>query len=380
MQSDMTWLPSAFCVTSISPDFRLTIQTKFGKIKLLFLRLRGGLMRSLKHGFGAAVFIVVLAALAWYVLDVRFLLPLQAAEQAKSIDWLFNFQFKLMAVMFGLIGGLLLYSVVFFRRKKGDETDGPHITGNTPLEIAWTAIPFAMVIGLALLGAQNLSQTQRIDPRALEVKVTGMQWAWKFEYPAYGIVTNELILPVNQQVVFKLTANDVIHSFWVPEWRVKQDAVPGKQETLRVTPDKTGEFQLVCAEICGAQHANMVSVVKVISQDDFKAWVAQQMTGETAANPADRGAQAFKTNGCAACHSLDGSKLVGPTFQGLYGREETLDDGSKIMVDDAYLLESIRQPAKKVVQGYPAVMQPFGADVISDETVADIIEYIKTLK
>jgi cytochrome c oxidase subunit 2 len=337
-------------------------------------------MRSLKHGFGAAIFIVVLAALAWYVLDVRFLLPQQAAEQAKPIDWLFNFQFKLMAVMFGLIAGLMLYSVVFFRRKKGDETDGPHVTGNTPLEIAWTAIPFAIVIGLALLGAQNLAETQRIDPRALEVKVTGIQWAWKFEYPAYGLVTNELILPVNQQVVFKLNATDVIHSFWVPEWRVKQDAVPGIEQTLRVTPSETGEFQLVCAEICGAQHANMVSVVKVISQEEFKSWVAQQLTGEVAADPVERGAQALKTNGCIACHSLDGTKLVGPTFLGLYGREETLEDGSTLIADDAYILESIRQPAKLVVQGYPPVMQPYGPEVISDETVADIIEYIKTLK
>jgi cytochrome c oxidase subunit 2 len=337
-------------------------------------------MRSLKHGFGAAIFIVALAALAWFVLDVRFLLPLQAAEQAKPIDWLFNFQFKLMAVMFGLIGGLLLYSVVFFRRKKGDETDGPHITGNTPLEIVWTAIPLAIVIGLALLGAQNLSETQRIDPRALEVKVTARQWSWTFEYPAYGIVSDQLILPVNQQVLFKLTATDVIHSFWVPQWRVKQDAVPGKDESLRVTPNETGEFQLVCAEICGAQHANMLASVKVISQEEFKAWVAQQMTGATAEEPADRGAQAFKTNGCAACHSVDGSKLVGPSFLGAYGRQETLEDGSTITVDDAYILESIRQPAKKVIQGFPAVMQPYGAEVISDETVADIIEYIKTLK
>jgi cytochrome c oxidase subunit II len=337
-------------------------------------------MRSLKHGFGAAIFIVALAALAWYVLDVRFLLPFQAAEQAKPIDWLFNLQFKLMAVMFGLIGGLLLYSVVFFRRKKGDTTDGPHVTGNTLLEIVWTAIPLAIVIGLALLGASNLSQTQRIDPRALEVKVTGSQWAWKFEYPAYGLVTNELILPVNQQVLFKLNATDVIHSFWVPEWRVKQDAVPGKEESLRVTPNETGEYQLVCAEICGAQHANMVSKVKVVSQDEFKAWVAQQMTGAVAADPAARGEQAIKTNGCIACHSQDGSKLVGPSFKGAYGREETLEDGSMITVDDAYILESIRQPTKLVVQGFPAVMQPYGPDVISDETVADIIEYIKTLK
>ncbi|MFZ6030067.1 MAG: cytochrome c oxidase subunit II [Chloroflexota bacterium] len=337
-------------------------------------------MRYLKHAFGAAIFIVALTALAWYVLDTRFLLPVQAAEQARTIDWLFNLQFKLMAVMFGLIAGLMLYSIIFFRRRQGDTTEGLYTTGNTPLELAWTAIPLAIVIGLALIGAQNLAETQRIDPRALEVKVTAMQWSWRFEYPAYGIVTDQLILPRNQQIVFKLNATDVIHSFWVPEWRVKQDAVPGIEQILRVTPTEIGEFQLVCAEICGAQHANMVSTVKVVSQEAFKDWVAQQLTGEVAEDPAVRGEQILRTNGCIACHSLDGTPLVGPTFQGAYGRQETLEDGSTVTVDDAYILESIRQPAKDVVQGYPPIMQPYGDDVISDAQVGDIIEYIKTLK
>jgi len=337
-------------------------------------------MRNLKHGFGAALFIVVLAALAWFVLDTRFLLPTGAAEQAKPIDSLFNLEFKLMAVMFGLIAGLMLYSVIFFRRKKGDETDGPHVTGNTPLEIIWTAVPFIIVISLALLGAKSLGETQRIDPRALEVKVTGQQWSWSFEYPSYNIVTNELVLPEGKQALLKLYATDVIHSFWVPEWRVKQDAVPGTEQSLRITPSEVGEFRLICAEICGAQHANMVAPVRVVSQSAFTDWVEQQMTGSVAEDPAVRGEQAVRVNGCIACHSLDGTKLVGPSYFGLYGRVETLEDGTQITVDDAYILESIRQPSLKVVQGFPVVMQPYGPDVIPDETVADIIEYIKTLK
>ncbi len=333
----------------------------------------------MKHVIGVIVFIVVLASAAWGALNVNLLLPAQASQQAQPIDSLFNLQFKLVAVLFGLIAGILLYSVIFFRRKKGDETDGPHITGNTPLEITWTTIPFLLVIGLSLIGSQALAETLRVDPRAIEVKVTGQQWSWRFEYPAYGITSDVLYMPLNKQVLFKITSIDVIHSFWVPEFRVKQDAVPGRVDELRVTASKIGEYSLVCAEICGTKHANMASVVKVISQEDFTAWVAGEL-GATVANPADRGAKWLKQYGCLACHSVDGSKMVGPSFQGLYARQEEMESGATVSADDAYLIESIRQPAKQVVKGFPNAMPPAAGEALTDVQIQDIIEYIKTLK
>jgi cytochrome c oxidase subunit 2 len=332
----------------------------------------------MKHAIGAIFFIVVLSAFAWIVLNVETLLPAQASAQALPIDHLFNIQFKGAAILFGLIMGLIIYSLIFFRRKPGDETDGPHITGNTPLEVAWTLIPFGLVIGLSLLGTQTLADTLRVDPRALEINVIGQQWSWRFEYPAYGLTTDQLYLPLNKQVVLKLYSNDVIHSFWVPEFRVKADAVPGIVNELRVTPNIVGEFSLICAEICGREHAKMNALVKVVSEEEFKAWaVGAQVVSD---DPVERGQKWLRQFGCIACHSSDGTKLTGPSFLGAYGKQEELSDGAIITVDDAYLIESIREPGKVLVKGYGNIMPPAAGADLTDEQIQDIIEYIKTLK
>ena len=332
----------------------------------------------MKHVVGAIIFIVLLSAFAWAVLNVDLLLPAQASLQARPIDQLFNLQFKLVAILFGLIMGLVLYSVIFFRRKSGDETDGPHMTGNTPLEITWTVIPLVIVIGLALIGSHQLADTLRIDPHALEIKVTGQQWSWRFEYPSYGITTDELYLPLNKQVLLQLTSTDVIHSFWVPEFRVKGDAVPGIVTELRVTPTKLGEFSLICSEICGRGHTIMKSVVRVVSEEDFQAWT---VGGQVVSNdPAVLGEKWIKQNGCIGCHSIDGTRQVGPSFKGMFGKQEKLEGGSTVQVDDTYLIESIRQPGKVVVDGYPNVMPSDAGANLTDEQIQDIIAYLKTLK
>ena len=331
----------------------------------------------MKHAIGAALFVIVLAVFAWVVLDVNILLPVQASAQAIPIDNLFNLEFKLAAVLFGLIVGIMIYSIVFFRRRKGDESDGPHMTGNTPLEVFWTAIPFGLVIGLSLLGSQTLADTMRIDPRAVEIKVIGQQWSWRFEYPAYGLTSDVLYVPLNRQVVFKITSVDVIHSFWVPEFRVKQDAVPGIERELRVTATKAGDYSLICAEVCGRSHAYMTAGVKVIPEDEFKAWAVGASLVSN--DPVTRG-QKLYTQYCKSCHTIDGTRLVGPTFKGLYGKQEILEDDTTVTADDAYLVEAIREPGKQIVKGYSNIMSPTLAEGLTDQQVQDLIEYIKTLK
>jgi cytochrome c oxidase subunit II len=332
----------------------------------------------MKHVVGAIIFIMLLSVFAWGVLNVDRLLPAQASVQALPIDQLFNLQFKLVAILFGLIMGLILYSVVFFRRKPGDVTDGPHITGNTPLEIAWTVIPFTLVIGLSLIGSHLLGDTLRIDPQALEINVTGQQWSWRFEYPEYGLSTDELYLPLNKQVLLKLSSTDVIHSFWVPEFRVKADAVPGIVNELRVTPSKLGEYSLICSEICGRGHAFMKSVVKVVSEQDFQAWIAERQV--VTDDPVARGHKWVKQFGCLSCHSYDGSENIGPTFKGLYGKQEKLEDGTTVKVDDVYLIEAIRYPGKDIVRGFGDIMPSDVAAALTDEQIQDIIAYMATLK
>jgi cytochrome c oxidase subunit 2 len=254
--------------------------------------------------------------------------------------------------------------------------------GNSRLEVIWTLAPLATVLFFAYLGGQSLAQTMRADPKALNVKVIGQQWSWRFEYPDTGIVSNEMVLPVNKQVLLALSSNDVIHSFWVPEFRVKQDALPGGDafvRNLRITPTLLGNYKVRCAELCGLQHSYMEAPVRVLSEQDFEAWVTEQ-TGASN-DPVERGKKVATQFGCAACHSVDGSKLVGPTWKGLYGSQVTLSDGSTVTADDAYLHESIVSPNAKIVQGFaPGVMpQNFGSQ-LSDKQIADVIEYIKSLK
>lgn len=336
---------------------------------------------DMKHLVIAGILVLLVTAMLIAGLNNIQLLPAASAAQAGPIDRLFDLEFKIIAFLFSLIVVFMIYSIIFFRRKPGDNTDAAHIEGNTRLEVLWTVIPLITVLYLAYLGGQSLADTVRADPQALEVKVVGMQWSWRFEYPESGIVATELVLPVNKQALLRLTSTDVIHSFWVPEFRVKQDALPGGEEfvrDLRVTPTELGEYTVRCAELCGLNHAYMNSPVRVVSQAEFDAWVASQTA--VSDDPVARGQKFAQQFGCLACHSTDGTRLVGPTWQGLFDNEVKLADGSTVLADDAYLLEAIVNPGAKVHEGYPNIMPPNSAEQMTDEQIQDVIEYIKSLK
>jgi cytochrome c oxidase subunit 2 len=255
--------------------------------------------------------------------------------------------------------------------------------GNTRLEIIWTIIPLFIVLAYAYLGAVNLAETRRVDPEAMIVNVTGLQWSWTFEYPSASgpnVISDELHVPVGKQVLLRMTSNDVIHSFWVPEFRVKQDLVPGRITELRITPILEGNYMVRCAELCGTSHAYMEKPVVVTSQEDFDAWMGQQqeLAEEAAQTPEGRGQALVQANGCAACHSINGAAGIGPTWFGLFGRQERLTDGSVVTVDDAYIHESIKAPQAKIVAGFENQLMPVYD--FTDEQIADIIAYIKTLR
>jgi cytochrome c oxidase subunit II len=335
---------------------------------------------NMKHFLFAVVLVILLSAVMVLALTQLPLLPAAASLQAQPIDQLFNLHFILIAVLFSLIIGFMLYSIVVFRRKAGDESDAEHIEGNYRLEVIWTLAPLAAVIFFSYLGAVALADVERPDPRPLEVSIVASQWAWRFEYPNSQVIANELVLPVNQQVRFKMISNDVIHSFWVPEFRVKQDILPrgnNMMRELRVTPSEIGEYTLRCAEMCGELHSRMEAPVRVVSAQEFENWLA-----ETAAmvpeDPIDRGAFWARQNGCTACHSSDGTRIIGPTWLGLYGHEVPLDDGSVVIADEAYLYESITDPSAKIVAGFPNIM-PDLSEQLTEEQILEIIEYIKSL-
>ena len=329
------------------------------------------------HFLIVGILVIVVAILTYFGVNILWVLPAGASVQAASIDWLWNIQMMAMSFLFALIVVPMIYSLIVFRRKKGETGEGEHFEGNTNLEIGWTLIPLIAVVTMAYVGASNLADVRRADPDAMVVKVTGIQWSWKFEYEN-GVVSDELHLPVGKQVHLKMTSTDVIHSFWVPEFRVKQDLVPGRITELRITPTEVGNYSVRCAELCGISHSYMVKPVIVSEPDQFAAWMTEQAALAAALDtPEARGEAIVSANGCAACHSIDGAAGTGPTWLGLAGSEVELSDGSFETADDAFLAESIKDPAAKIVAGFENQMPVYG---FSEEQVADIVAYIKTLR
>lgn len=343
-------------------------------------------MQNARHLVIMGVLVVIFTILTYVGLNSLGLMPVEASTQSAPIDWLFDLEVKLIAFFFSLIMVPLFYSLIVFRRKEGDETDAAHIEGNSKLEIVWTAIPFILVISLGIIGADNLRQVRAVDPQAVEINVTAFQWSWRFEYPEGKFVSDKLYLPVNKQVVLKMQSQDVIHSFWVPEFRIKQDVVPGQVKDYRITPDRIGNYKVRCAELCGTSHAYMEAAVIVVSQADYDKWVADQTKAAAEAEKANagkpdagRGQKLYQEVGCKACHSIDGSKGIGPTWKGVFGSQVKLADGSTVTADDAYLIESIKVPGAKTVEGFPANAMP-SFSFLTDTQIADLVAFIKTLK
>ena len=334
----------------------------------------------MRHFVIVIILVLVMTVLTYFGLTGLHLLPEQASAQAATIDWLFDLDVKAISFLFALIVVPMAYSLIVFRRRKGETGEGKHFEGNTPLEITWTVIPLFVVMTFAYLGSYSLGETRRVDPSAMIINVTAQQFSWSFEYPDYGIVSKELYLPVNKQVLLKMQSKDVIHSFWVPEFRIKQDVVPGRVTDYRITPIIEGFYRVRCAELCGTSHSYMLANVEVVPQVRFDSWVAAEQEKALAAaeTPEARGQTLVSQNGCTGCHTLDGSPLVGPSWLGLYGSQTEFTDGSTLSVDDAYIKESILNPSAKIVAGYESVQMP--AFEFTDEQLADIIAYMKTLK
>lgn len=335
----------------------------------------------MKHFVIVSILVLIVTLLLILGLNAMELTPQLASEEGALVDQMFQWQVYVISFIFALIMVIVLYSVVVFRRKPGETGDGAYVKGNTPLEIAWTLVPLVVVMGFGVMGAVQLSDMTAMEADELVVEVTGFQFGWRFDYPDYDVASPNLYLPRGRPVRFKLTSTDVIHSFWVPEFRIKQDAVPGMWTTLRVTPSELGVFRIRCAEICGYAHSAMYADVVVVEPSDFEAWLAGQEVEAMAPEeltPIELGAKLAEEQGCLSCHALDGSTLVGASWLGLFGSERQLEDGSVIVADEGYLRNSILDPESQVVAGFPKVMPP-AYTMLSEADVEAIVEYIKTL-
>jgi cytochrome c oxidase subunit II len=311
----------------------------------------------------------------------------QASSAAGKVDAVFLFVFVLCAVFLVLITSALIYFVIKYNKKRNPKA--VDVKGNMWLETAWTVIPTALFLVMFVYGWTNFSYMREAPRDAMTVEVTARQWAWSFQYPN-GKRTSDLFLAENKPVKLELHSLDVIHGFFVPAFRIKEDVVPGQENYTWFVPSQLGAFDIECTVICGLSHANMLSKVIVVSVEDFEKWYfgneeAPLPKPERSAAPiaasSEKALNILNQKFCPTCHSIDGSPMVGPSFKGLFGAKETVTDLNgrehEIDVDEAYLARAIQDPGAENVKGYPPAMPK---NPLTNEELNAVIEYIKSLK
>jgi len=306
------------------------------------------------------------------------MLPPARSTLASETDALFHFiNVTSIILLVGITFAILYFAWKYRRRSEDDVT--PVITHNNKLEITWSVIPLIMVMivfGWGFSGYMNLV-TPPDD--AYEIRVEGASWNWRFFYDNGAVSVNELNVPVDRPIKLIMSSTDVIHSFYVPDFRVKRDVLPNRYSSIWFEATETGQSVIFCTEYCGEQHSNMDGMVNVMSQDEFDTWLESGNAVDESVPPAERGEALVSQNGCNACHSVDGSSGVGPSFAGLWGSERTFQNAEPVSADENYIRESILESNAKILEGYDPVM-PSYQGVINDQQIGDIIEYIKTLE
>ena len=303
-------------------------------------------------------------------------MPPQATEIAKEYDSLYAFLLwvSLIACLI-LIGGMIYFVVKYKRKTPNDKT--PYISHNTFLEFLWSFIPLVFFLAMFGWGWYLYQQMRTMPENGLEVHVTGKQWQWDFTYKSGKTSSGEFYVPVNTPVKLILSSKDVIHSFYIPSMRIKQDAVPGRYTAESFNAEKLGDFQVFCAEYCGTAHSAMLAKLHVVSQEDYEKWLQENDEGLTLAQ---KGQKLYNSKGCVACHSVDGTIKVGPSWKGLFGTQQQLVAGGTVVADENFIHSFILNPNAKPVKGFPTgVMPTFQGQLTEDELTA-LIEYIKTLK
>lgn len=286
------------------------------------------------------------------------------------------------AAMLLLVVGLMVYFIFRYHHSRVKPDEIRNIKDYIPLEIAWTVIPTILLFIIFYYGYSAFRELRTMPKDAFVVDVLGKRWSWMFIYPN-GKRTAELYVPVGQNIRLRLNApeNDVLHSFYVPAFRVKEDVVPGRQTHLWFKATNEGRYDIECAEYCGTGHSRMLSKIEVMEKAAFDAWYSSdKLSPHDQGAPKGEGEELYETLGCVSCHSLDGSIIVGPSFKGVYGTKvKVMTDGKlrEVVADDAYIRASVRTPAKDVVEGFPEGIMPNLSDQINEEQMKAIIAFIK---
>lgn len=303
-------------------------------------------------------------------------MPVQASAWAEKIDFLNNFITYVATFCTVAITLAMLFYAWRYRKRPGHET-AAYITHNATLETVWTVVPTLVCIFVGWYGFVVYKDMREPPANAMEIYVEGRKWAWSYKYENGKTADGDLVVPLGKPVRLVMRSKDVNHSFFIPAMRVKEDVMASEYHYLWFTPTKLGEFHIFCAEYCGRSHSGMLGKLKVVSESQFEDFVNDRKKEELP--PEELGKKLYTAKGCNACHSLDGSKLVGPTFKGIYGREASCESGATIKADDNYLRESILYSQKQVVKGYPPVMPAFDGQ-IKEEEIQALIAFLKAQK
>ena len=301
------------------------------------------------------------------------LFPDSAATGAGAVDA--NYLYILAVSVFFAVGISLAILYFALRYKRKSEADVPKpIHGSIALELTWTIIPFLLAMTMFVGGAVVFFRNYQAPANSMEMFVVGKQWMWKIQHPNGVREINELHVPLNRPVKLTMTTEDVIHSFYIPAFRIKKDVVPGQYSTMWFEANKVGKYHLFCAEYCGTQHSGMIGSVYVMEEADYEAWLSGSVRGETMQQAGER---LFNRLGCATCHKADNSGR-GPTLVDVFGKAVKLQNGMSVIADEGYLRESVLKPSAKIVSGYAIEMPTFQGQ-ISEEGLLQVISYIKSL-
>jgi cytochrome c oxidase subunit II len=299
------------------------------------------------------------------------LFPEQASTLAPQVDYLYGFLIAVSGFFTALIVVLIVSFAIKYRRRPAREAEQTETV--IGLELVWTAVPSILVLVMFVWGAA-LFLAETVPPKgAQDIYVVGRQWMWKIQHPNGRREINELHIPVSRAVKLTLASQDVVHSFYIPAFRIKQDAIPGQYRTMWFEASKPGEYHLFCAEYCGTNHSHMIGRIVVMEDIDYQKWLG----GYTEQTPAEEGRDLFVQYDCVSCHGT-GSRQRCPPLGNLYGKQEQLANGQSVLADEAYIRESILDPKAKIVRGYEAVMPSFQGQ-LTEEQILALIAYIKSL-
>lgn len=307
----------------------------------------------------------------------RLFMPEAASTVAGQVDSLYYFIHWVSVFFFVLVVVLMTWFVIRYRRRSEQETT-PDYTHNTPLEILWSVIPLLILIIIFFWGF-GVYMNLRVAPgNAINIYVTAQRWAWSFQYPN-GTVSNELVVPVNEPVRLTMSSRDLIHSFFIPQFRVKQDVLPNRYTNAWFEAKTLGDYDLYCTEYCGTGHSQMLAKVKVVTPEEYQKWVLTGGIDPAKMSLPEYGAALYRQRQCVTCHSVDGSAKTGPTFKGVFGHPVKLANGQTVQADENYIRQSILVPSAQVVAGFGNVMPSYQGQLKERELNA-LVEYIKTLK